>query len=378
MRLRGAVIVLLVCLLTPLYAYSAISAERLKTTVTWLADSARQGRHSGTQGALASGDYIASRMKELGFTVQMQGFGGNRRNVIGRLGDADSYVVIGAHYDGQGPGFPSASDNAAGVAVVLEIARELKDQKVPVSIVAVAFDDEEQGLNGSRYYVDHSPFPVENAVAAMVFDTLGRSFLDLSVAPLFILGSEYSKELAGIVQKRMRPDMLVAGTDLIGPRSDFAAFAVRRVPYLFFTNATHKDYHGAGDTPDRVDYSLLAAQAGLISQIVDDAARSSVRPKYLEEPVYPAAEADALEKEVSAIEKERKDLPEAYRLVLSDLRARFKGNKSREVPQMAATAMLALATPRLSYYMLAFYLGPFSDGQNQRNNPAAVYLKTHQ
>src|SRR5262249_29254640 len=152
--------------------------------------------------------------------------------------------------------------------------------------------------------------------------------------------------LADVVQKRMRPELLVAGTDLIGPRSDFAAFAVRRVPYLFFTNATHKDYHGEGDTPDRVDYGLLAQQAGLITQIATDIVRLPARPRYLAEPVYPAAEAAALEKEVSAIEKERKDLPEAYRLMLSDLRSRFKDDKSREVPQMAATAMLALATPQ--------------------------------
>ena len=72
--------------------------------------------------------------------------------------------------------------------------------------------------------------------------------------------------------------MIVAGTDLIGPRSDFAAFAVKHVPYLFFTNATHKDYHGQGDTAARVDFTSLAQEAAVIEQIVKDTARLSTNP----------------------------------------------------------------------------------------------------
>jgi hypothetical protein len=352
---------------------SAVSADRLKTTIAWLADPAREGRHAGSKGAAASAEFIAGKMRELGYSVETQDFGGNRRNVVGRWGNAEKYIVIGAHYDGQGQGFPSASDNASGVAVMLELARDLKEAQVPVSIVGIAFDDEEQGLNGSRYYVDHSPYPLEKAEAAIIFDTLGRSFMDLSQTPLFILGSEYSKELAAVVEKRARPDMILAGTDLIGPRSDFAAFAVKHVPYLFFTDATHKDYHGQGDTPDRVDYKSLGDQAALIEQIVTDIARLPAQPKYLDEPIYPVSEGGNLEKEVALVEKERKDLPEAYRLMFDDLRERIKKDKSREVPEMAATAMLSLATPRLSYYPLAFYLGPFYEAQNQKKIAAAVY-----
>ena len=167
--------------------------------------------------------------------------------------------------------------------------------------------------------------------------------------------------------------MIVAGTDLIGPRSDFAPFAVKHVPYLFFTNATHKDYHGQGDTAARVDYTALAQEAAVIEQIVKDAARLPAKPQFLEDPIYPASEADTLEKEIALVEKERKDLPQAYRLMFSDLRERIKSDKSREIPQMAATAMLALATPRLSYYPLAFYLGPFYESQNNKNIAAAIY-----
>ena len=65
--------------------------------------------------------------------------------------------------------------------------------------------------------------------------------------------------LAKLARRRRNSAGLVAylggepvGFVSLGPRSDFAGFGVKKVPYLFFTHATHKDYHGEGDTADRV------------------------------------------------------------------------------------------------------------------------------
>src|SRR5215510_13382797 len=155
-------------LLIALFTISAVSVDRLKSNVTWLADAARDGRKAGTPGARAAADYLMGKFKEMGFDVQTQDFGVDRRNIVARSGTSDKYILIGAHYDGQGTGMPSASDNAAGVAVVLELARELKGRDLPLSLVAVAFDDEEQGLNGSRYYVEHPLYPLDKVQAAII------------------------------------------------------------------------------------------------------------------------------------------------------------------------------------------------------------------
>ena len=352
---------------------SAVSVDRLKAHVNWLADPAREGRHAGAPGAAAAAEYISRQLKELGCDVQMQEFGGRRQNVAGRIGAADRYILLGAHYDGQGPGMPSASDNAAGVAVVLELVRELKARELPVSLVAVAFDDEEQGLNGSRYYTDHPLYPLEKAQAAIIFDTMGRQFMDLSSWTMFVLGAEYSKELAAAVEKRSRPDMLVVGTDLIGPRSDFAGFALKHVPYLFFSHATHRDYHGPGDTADRVNYAKLAGDADFIAQIAADIARLPAQPKFLNQPAYPAGETAALQHELDLVEKERKDLPQVYRLMFADFKTRLKTDDTREVRRIATSALLALATPRLSGFMLSYFLGPYYERENRRDLAAIVY-----
>jgi len=366
-------LVALTALFATLVSFSAVSIERLRTHVIRLTDPATEGRRAGTAGAALAADYISQTFIDFGGYVMKQDFGGQRTNIVAKIGNAEQYILLGAHYDGQGAGMPSASDNAAGIAVVIELIRELKGRELPVSIVAVAFDDEEQGLNGSRYYVDHPLYPLDKAQAAIIFDTMGRQFMDLSSWTMFVLGAEYSKELGAVIQKRSRPEMLVVGTDLIGPRSDFAGFGLKHVPYLFFTHATHKDYHGPGDTADRVNYTKLAQDSQLIAQIVEDIARLQSPPKFLDMPVYPQGETAALLRELDLVEKERKDLPQAYRMMFADFRAHLKSDQSREVRRIATSALLALATPRLSGFMVNFYLGPYYERENRRDIAAAVY-----
>jgi hypothetical protein len=111
--------------------------------------------------------------------------------------------------------------------------------------------------------------------------------------------------------------MLIAGTDLIGPRSDFAAFGMKRIPYLFFSHATHKDYHGAGDKPELLNYAKMAQDAALIEAMVREIAALRTRPVF-REPVYPAAETTTLLAIMKAIRTEKKELPRAYQLVFKE------------------------------------------------------------
>lgn len=64
-----------------------------------------------------------------------------------------SPILIGAHYDAV-LGTPGADDNATGVAVLLELAREFSSQPLKYPVRLVAFDMEEYGLLGSRHYAE--------------------------------------------------------------------------------------------------------------------------------------------------------------------------------------------------------------------------------
>ena len=351
-------------LLVAFLSAAAIPVDRLRSHVTFLSSPELAGRRSAQPGAARAAQYIFDQFRQAGFDVRMQEFSNNRRNVVARLGSVDRHILLGAHYDGQ-DGFPSASDNAAGVAVLIELARDLKAMNLPVSIVAVAFDDEEQGLNGSNFYVDHPIFPLEQTAAAAIFDTIGRHFLDLKRSTLFVMGTEYSRELMQIVNRRARPDMLVAGVDLIGPRSDFAGFARKKIPFLFFTHATHKDYHGAGDRPELLDYPRIAEDANLIELMIADVARLANNPVYLDQPVYQAREAETLLQLIGQVRQEKPDLPKAYQLVLADLEQRIKTDRSRATLNVGASALLAVATPRMSSFLVEFILAPAYQKDNK-------------
>ena len=359
--------------LTTLLSAGALSPERLETDVRWLSDSLRDGRASASQGARATADYVFERFRSIGLDTEFQDIDANRRNVIGRSGTASRHIVIGAHYDGQGRGFASASDNAAGVAVMLEIARELSAVDLGVSLLFIAFDDEERGLFGSRHYVANPILPLDDALAVIVMDTMGRSFIDLERWTLIVLGTEFTPELGEIVSLHGGSELVFLGTDLVGPRSDFAPFAAARVPYLFFSNATHADYHGRGDTPDRLRYDRLDTDGETIGRVIADIAALDARPGYMETPVFPDGEARGLVSLMETIENERSDLSGAYAVLFDDLRDRLSPTPSRADLRLATSVLLAIATPSVSSFSLSSLIGPFYEAEGKSDEAVAAY-----
>ncbi|HIQ01251.1 MAG TPA: M20/M25/M40 family metallo-hydrolase, partial [Anaerolineales bacterium] len=107
------------------------------------------------------------------------------RNVLGLLPGADpersdEVVVIGAHYDhlGREPDgevMNGANDNGSGVATMLEIARlwQAQDFRPARTVLFAAWDGEEQGLLGSRYYVENPLLPLTRTVAMLNLDMVG-------------------------------------------------------------------------------------------------------------------------------------------------------------------------------------------------------------
>lgn len=113
-------------------------------------------------------------------------------NVIGILEGRDprlkrEAIVIGAHYDHLGRGGAGslaanstdihfgADDNASGTSAIMELARRFaKEKNNKRTIIFIAFGGEEEGLLGSKYYTEHPIFPIENTVAMINLDMVGR------------------------------------------------------------------------------------------------------------------------------------------------------------------------------------------------------------
>ena len=123
------------------------------------------------------------------------------RNVVARLEGSDAalkdeYVVYSAHWDHLGIGDPvngdkiynGALDNASGVAMVLEIARALKQVQPPAkrSFLFLMVTAEEKGLLGSEYYSVNPLYPLAKTAANINVDEInpwGRT-KDISVIGL--------------------------------------------------------------------------------------------------------------------------------------------------------------------------------------------------
>jgi aminopeptidase YwaD len=214
------------------------------------------------------------------------------KNVIGLLEGKDpvlknSYIVVGAHYDHLGWGGPGsgsrlmdslaihngADDNASGVAGVLELASWLASQKEGLkrSVLFVAFDGEELGLLGSRYFTDHPPVELRQVMAMINFDMIGR--LKADDPALMVGGTGTSAESETILSSLDAGDIRMNfSPDGFGP-SDHAAFYGENITVFFFSTGAHEDYHTPDDDWDRINYEgaqdVLLITAQLIAELAD-------------------------------------------------------------------------------------------------------------
>lgn len=246
------------------------------------------GRRPGTPGGDAARRIVRDALRDAGFDPREQpvvGCGG--ANVIARIrGDIDRYVLVGAHFDHLGTVgrhvYWGADDNAAAVAVLVEVARTLANEHTGRGVIIAAFDGEEpphfmSGAMGSREFVRTNRDPIDFMVC---MDLVGHRFGPAAVpdevgASLFALGSERSTGTYDLVHrlKRSEPGVIVrpADADIIPPLSDYEAFWRERIPFLFLSAGRSRVYHTPEDTPDKLDYGKIAATARWLTRFVREA-----------------------------------------------------------------------------------------------------------
>lgn len=224
-------------------------------------------------------------------------------NVVGFLEGTDlkdEVVVIGGHYDHDGilpdgTFFPGADDNGTGTVAVIELAKAFteakKEGKGPRrSILFIAFAAEEKGLLGSNFYVENPIYPLENTVACLNVDMIGRiddKHLDGNHNYLHVIGTnKLSSELNPIVEKanEQYTQMELDGTynDPNDPqrlyyRSDHYNFAKKGIPSLFFFSGLHPHYHTTEDTVDKIDFPMMVKREKLIFHVTWDIANRDNR-----------------------------------------------------------------------------------------------------
>lgn len=196
-------------------------------------------------------------------------------------GSTTDYVVVGAHYDHLGLGsesslsqsrvgeiHPGADDNASGVAAILEIARKYsnRERKPRLGLLFLAFAGEEIGLLGSSHWVDNPTLPLENAVAMLNFDMVGR----IQSRKLYVGGIGTAEPFGKLVEQAAAEHSLKVDTSRSGySSSDHTSFAAKKIPVLFFFSGLHSDYHKPGDTADKIDGEAAVSLLGVAARVVE-------------------------------------------------------------------------------------------------------------
>lgn len=193
------------------------------------------------------------------------------KNIIAVLPGSDAklkneYLVIGAHLDHVGKQgdifFPGANDNASGSAAVLEIAKAFATAELHPkrSIIFVLFTSEEQGLNGSKYFTDNSPVPLEKIIAMLNLDCIGHG--DSIQAG----GGSTVPVLWQVARRQdsLNTHLMTAKT-WPGGGADAQAFFDKDIPTLYFaTKNSYTHLHLSTDTPKTLNTELLEKVTRLV------------------------------------------------------------------------------------------------------------------
>jgi Tol biopolymer transport system component len=216
---------------------------------------------------------------------------------------ADEAVVVGAHYDHLGMGgegslrpgetaiHNGADDNASGTAaMVCSVPEALAVDGDRRTLIAIGFTAEEIGLGGSAYYVDNALFPLENTVAMVNLDMVGR----VRDGHIRVLGSDTSVVWDDIVTAAAEPAGLIPdlGGDGYGP-SDQTSFYAKGMPVLHLFTGAHDEYHTPDDDIELLNLEGGAQVTALTAGILSRTLTLDSRPDYIASTNTPIMAGDA-------------------------------------------------------------------------------------
>jgi hypothetical protein len=246
-------------------------------------------RAVGGRGHAAAGEYLARRFAELGlapyvgdaYALPYASAGTRFENLVGVAPGRDptaAPVLVAAHYDTV-PATPGADDNAAAVAIALEVAKRWRAVPGARPLIVACFDAEEPpyfhtpAMGSTRFVTDQQTVPVH---AALVLDLVGHAVPLPGLAELLaIMGTESHPGLAEAVADRVPASELALVTlpnRLIPDMSDHHAFRLAGRPYLFLTGGHGPDYHRSGDLPERLDVRRLVRTVDDVEALARDVA----------------------------------------------------------------------------------------------------------
>ncbi len=245
----------------------ALISEISEENIQWLINNLTrfQTRRAGTAECNMSVEYIYNYLDSINISVSYEYFNtpsGVLINVIAEIAGSDKkgdYVIIGAHYDSisNSGNAPGAVDNAAAVAVLMELARVLSNQSLLRSFKILFFSGEEIGRYGSLNWVNTHYDIRGNITATLILDMVAYG------SSLVIDYNSLSKPLADYILERTSYKNYVSAEEN-NYLSDHQSFWSANIPTVLIHQNNPLDYpycHTSEDTVDKVNFSLVVLTA---------------------------------------------------------------------------------------------------------------------
>ena len=291
-----------------------ITAEGLRTSLSFFASDYFEGRRGGTPSEKAAAQYLASSYSLLGISPvtnqYLQPFqftqGGqtiNSQNVVAFIEGSDpvlkkEVIVLSAHYDHLGKDttltgdqiFNGAADDGSGTIALLYITNSFtaavkSGVKPKRSILFLHTGSEERGVRGSYHYVNYSPaWSIDQTAAVINMDGVGgfdRANLPDNSNYVYVL---HADSTSSYLYDRTKELNRTTGTnlDLLYPKnasrfnSDHIPFAQHLVPSIYFSTGLTENYHQVTDEPPTIDYDHMAKISKLVFAVAWDLANTPV------------------------------------------------------------------------------------------------------
>ena len=296
-----------------------ITTTDLEKHLNILASDSLEGRETGQKGQKMAADYIMNHFKNIGippykgktyyqkFRVKnsrhmckcddcdvdflKKVLGKNKHikgeNVLGFIEGTDlkeETVIITAHYDHLGKHeekiYNGADDDGSGTVAAMEIAEAFmiakKEGNGPRrSVLVMTVSGEEKGLLGSAFYADNPIYPLENTVANLNIDMIGRiDDWHENGDYVYLIGADMLSQELHDISEQINKEYI--GLDLdyrfnaeddpnrYYYRSDHYNFAKNNIPVIFYFNGVHEDYHKVTDKVEKIDFNKIQTITRLV------------------------------------------------------------------------------------------------------------------
>lgn len=245
-------------------------------------------RTPGSNGHAQIRKWMTTELESAGWMVEVhesERMGHPIYNIIAKRNAEPPQIILGAHYDTRffadndpdtskrTEPVPGANDGASGVAVLLEMARSLPENTVPVWLVF--FDTEDNGriagwdwILGSRAFAEEIPVRPE---AVIIVDMIGDA--DLNIHLEKNSNAAIRADIWSTAEKLGYGDKFI-NTEKYSVEDDHTPFLEAGIPAVDLIDLDYPYWHTTQDTPDKVSAeSLQAVGETLWTWIMDQSAK---------------------------------------------------------------------------------------------------------